>query len=243
MGTLPVICVGFISLEVDSVLFVEGKCTLNWVLLRVSERNCFIPLLPAISDPVRDGGGGSLGLMKYGLCRGAVSGTQRDCLLGTCARLRPSCHPQGPGEARPGPRRQPAERLCQPVCRGLVDVEAASRHLLGFVLREYHSCSKCFVGLLITEVSKSLPGREPARARGRDPSIALYLAHKLVIPVSELEKARLCYPVPCFLKCALLSIFYFAFYLTHASVFNSFHFLGRRACGFSPSHHLCSTNG
>ena len=103
--------------------------------------------------------------------------------------------------------------FASPVCRGLVDVEAASRHLLGFVLREYHGCSKCFVGLLITEVSKSLPRQRTGQgAWGRDPSIALYLAHKVVMPVSELEKARLCYPVPCFLKCALLSIFYFAFY-------------------------------
>lgn len=45
-------CVGFISLEVVSFLFAEGKSLLSWVLLRVWERNfypfaaCYLSMTP-----------------------------------------------------------------------------------------------------------------------------------------------------------------------------------------------------
>ena len=138
---------------------------------------------------------------------------------------------------------QAAERLCQPCLLG--SRGRGGRFWALSRLCAYHGHSQCFVGSLVRELSKSLP-RQRTRlgAGGRDPSIALFLARKVVMPVLELQKARLCYPVTCFLECALLpSVFYFAFYFTHAPVANGFRLLGRRACVFAaPSKPLPSRN-
>lgn len=63
------------------------------------------------------------------------------------------------GQARPdqGPGEIPQSSFASRVCRDLVDVEDTPGHWLGFVLCGYHRSSKCFVGLLIIEVSKHLP--------------------------------------------------------------------------------------
>lgn len=115
---------------------------------------------------------GSPGLVKNGLHRAVVSGTQRDCLLGTCASLRPS----DPSTAA-WAGKQPTEQLRQPHLLGSVDIEATSGHLLGFVLHEYHGSSKCFVGLLIIEVNESLPRQRTGQgAAGRDPCISFILS-------------------------------------------------------------------
>lgn len=96
-----------------------------------------------------------------------------------------------------GQTRGPQSGFASPGYWGLVGVNAASGHAVGFALHEHHDSSEYSVGLLITDVNNNLFRKKtpPPKGGGETPAWLCMHPIKVMRPSFALRKAQLRYHV------------------------------------------------